>query len=82
MTVKTVQAQKIEAQIYGLFDGTIRWNNQCPPERSGAMIALIHLLGASWERAHEIVFNSGCKSELKSALFELEWRRRQRNRRR
>jgi hypothetical protein len=48
---------KIEKEVLLLMRGKIDWHCQCPPERRGAEIALLHVLGMSWEKANKFSFD-------------------------
>lgn len=52
---------KIQNDIIGLIavmpQNRIKWKYQYPPERRGAVIALLHVLGMSWESANKFSFN-------------------------
>jgi hypothetical protein len=45
---------EIKNTIYELFSQKINWSWECPPERRGAIIALLHELGINWERANRM----------------------------
>lgn len=64
-----IPRKELEDELRNLFySGGIKWSYQCPPERYGAMIALIHLLGFSWEKAKQFTLKADTYGELKRFL--------------
>jgi hypothetical protein len=45
---------EIKEEIYKLFSLKTDWEFQCPLERRGAIISLLHELGVDWESANKM----------------------------
>ncbi len=59
----------LKKEVLDLFDGKIRWECQCPPERRGAEMALLRvLIGKDWEVVNNITFTTATQEELYSIL--------------
>ena len=66
-----MKREQVIKDLLGIFRGDIDWEFQCPPERAGAMIALLHVLGAGWERAKGISLHCVTENELITAIGTL-----------
>ncbi len=69
--MREIKIKECENWLYGLFEGKIRWEYQCKPERRGAEVAMIKIItGVSWYKANDISLNNniGTLKELKEIV--------------
>jgi len=59
-----IPKEKVRDDLFKLFSDEITWEYQCPPERDGAIIGLLHCLGAGWEEAKTISLTSATTKDL------------------
>lgn len=70
MSEKRISEDYIIESIMDILEGRVNWDFQCPPEKIGAQVALLHLLGFSWEESKEIALECVTEVELRDFLEE------------
>lgn len=69
--------EQIEKKILKLYNFKIKWKYQCPPERRGAVMGLLNILGMDWEKANQFTLIARSQNEFEKLFKNLALKKNQ-----